>query len=169
MTNPSVDLEIAPITENDYDGAAAAIASGLVFQWYGMTHPVARDFVVRAATDSIVVVARVGGRVVGVAIFRADGPMPVRAYLRVLAVAEGSRGQGVGRALLRYVEEQAFQQGPNLFLLCVDRNTDARRFYEREGYHLVGALPDLGFEGITELLYRKTLGPIRGYVPRSNG
>jgi ribosomal protein S18 acetylase RimI-like enzyme len=116
-----------------------------------------------AAADAVV--ARIGDQVVSVAIFRNDGVMPIQAYLRILAVREGSRGQRVGRALLRYVEEQAFQRGPNLFLCCVDRNVDARRFYEREGYTVVGPLPDLIALGITELLYRKTLGPIRGDLP----
>jgi GNAT superfamily N-acetyltransferase len=163
VTTERSDVEVSPITPDDYDAAAEAIASGPVFQWYGMTRESSRAFVEAVAAGTVV--ARVGGQVVGVANYRNDGAMPVPAYLRILAVKEGSRGQGVGRALLRYVEEQAFARGPNLFLCCVDRNVDARRFYEREGYTMVGPLPDLIAPGITEVLFRKTLGPIRGYVP----
>jgi GNAT superfamily N-acetyltransferase len=164
VTNEGTNVVISPITPDDYAAAAEAIASGPVFQWYGMTRDSSRAVVEAAAAGTVV--ARVDGDVVGVAIFRDDGPMPVPAYLRILAVKEGSRGRGVGRALLRYVEEQAFRRGPNLFLCCVDRNVEARRFYEREGYTMVGPLPDLIAPGITEVLLRKTLGPIRGYVPR---
>jgi GNAT superfamily N-acetyltransferase len=163
VTSESAVVEIAPIAVDDFDDAAEAIVSGPVFQWYGMTHASTREFLAQFAAETVV--ARVNGQVRGVANFRDDGPMPIRAYLRVLAVTEGNRSQGIGRALLRYVEERAFRKGPNLFLCCVDRNTDARRFYEREGYQLVGPLADLIAPGIAELLYRKTLGPIRGYVP----
>jgi GNAT superfamily N-acetyltransferase len=165
VTTKRSDVVVSPITPDDYDAAAEAIASGTVFQWYGMTRESSRAVVEAAAAGTAV--ACVDGRVVGVAIFRNDGLMPVPAYLRILAVKEGSRGQGVGRALLRYVEEQAFARGPNLFLCCVDRNVDARRFYEREGYTMVGPLPNLIAPGITEVLFRKTLGPIRGYLPRT--
>jgi GNAT superfamily N-acetyltransferase len=164
VTTEASNIVISPITPDDYDGAAEAIASGPVFQWYGMTHESSRAVVESAAAGTVV--ARAEGQVVGVAIFRFDGLTPVPAYLRILAVNEGWRGQGVGRALLHYVEEQAFARGPNLFLCCVDRNVDARRFYEREGSTLVGPLPDLIAPGITEVLFRKTLGPIRGYESR---
>jgi RimJ/RimL family protein N-acetyltransferase len=42
-------------------------------------------------------------------------------------------------------------------------NRAARRFYERHGYREVGVLSGLIAEGIDEVLYRKTRGPIRGY------
>jgi GNAT superfamily N-acetyltransferase len=167
VTTERTDAVISPIAPDDYDDAAEAIASGPVFQWYGMTRDSSRAVVEAAAAGTVV--ARIDGKVVGVAIFRDDGLMPVPAYLRILAVKESSRGRGVGRALLRYVEERAFQRGPNLFLCCVDRNVDARRFYEREGYTMVGPLPNLIAPGITEVLFRKTLGPTRGYVPANIG
>jgi ribosomal protein S18 acetylase RimI-like enzyme len=160
-----MDLTIAPLTDADLDGAALAIASGEVFQWYGLDPARARNVLLTAREE--VVVARRNDGVAGVAVFRNDGVMPIPAYLRILAVRDGSRGQGVGKALLQYVESQAFARGPNLFLCCVDSNTRARRFYEREGYELVGPLNDLIAPGINELLYRKSRGPIRGYVPGS--
>ena len=44
-------------------------------------------------------------------------------------------------------------------------NVGARRFYERHGYDPVGLLSGLIAPGIDEVLYRKTVGPIRTYVP----
>jgi len=61
-----------------------------------------------------------------------DGPV---ALLDELYVAPGSRGQGVGSALLARVEAIAQQRGAELLEINVDGDdTDARRFYERHGY-----------------------------------
>ena len=38
----------------------------------------------------------------------------------------------------------------------------ARRFYERRGYQRIGEITDYVRRGITEAVYRKTLGPIQG-------
>lgn len=158
-----MDIIIAPITEADVDGAAETIASGLIFQRYGMTVESSREAVRNAFAETVV--ARMNAGVVGVAIFWTDGRSPVPAYLRILAVREGYRSLGIGSALLRYVEAHAFASGPNLFVCCEAANDDARRFYEREGYKRIGELTDLIAPGLNEVLYRKTLGPIRDYVP----
>ncbi len=160
-----VSLEICPIGEADLVGAAAAIASGEVFQRYGLSPERAQRLLETAAET--IVVARSNGDVVGVALYRIGDLTPIPAYLRILAVREGSRGLGVGLALLRYVEAEAFRTGPNLFLTCVPENRGARRFYERHGYQEVGTLSNLISDGIDEILYRKTLGAIRGYVSHS--
>ena len=162
-----MDLTIDRMTEADLEGAAAAIAEGPVFQWYGLDRAGARAMLL--AARGTIVVARVDQTVAGVAIFWTDGTMPVPAYLQILAVAEGQRGRGVGQALLRHVEADAYRRGPNLFLCCVNTNVDARRFYDREGYVEVGPMPNFVAEGLTEVLYRKTLGPIRGYSAESRG
>lgn len=159
-------VTVSPIQEADYDAAAEAIASGPVFQRHGTTPASALE--VLKDSNSETVVARLEGDVVGVAIFWTDGRSPVPAYLRILAVREGFRGRGVGTALLRYVEARAFAVGPNLFLCCESTNVDARRLYEREGYREVGTLTDLFAPGSHEILLRKTLGPMRGYVPPSS-
>jgi ribosomal protein S18 acetylase RimI-like enzyme len=155
-------ISISPMSESDVAGAASAIASGPVFQRYGITQPSAVDLLHNARGR--IAVAKDGDEVVGVAIYWTDGTPPVPAYLRILAVAEGQRGRGVGRTLLRHVEAEAYREGPNLFLCCELTNVDAARLYEREGYVEIGPMPSLFVEGITEVLFRRTLGPIRGYV-----
>jgi GNAT superfamily N-acetyltransferase len=61
-----------------------------------------------------------------------DGPV---ALLDELYVEPGSRGQGVGSALLAGAEAIALLRGAELLEINVDgEDTAARRFYERHGY-----------------------------------
>jgi len=82
-------------------------------------------------------------------------------YVQLLGVAAEFRGQGVGKALIEYAERRIFRETPNVFICVSDFNQDARRFYARMGYERVGELRDFIVAGYSELLLRKTIGPIR--------
>ena len=82
-------------------------------------------------------------------------------YLQTICVAPGERSRGVGTRLLRFAEERVFRDSPNLFLCVSDFNPRARALYEKLGYRLVGELSDYVVAGHSELLFRKTIGPIR--------
>ena len=54
-----------------------------------------------------------------------------------LAVKKGQRGKGIGTQILAYLEAQAKQTGfHKLSLMVTIDNQDARRFYERHGFHI---------------------------------
>ncbi len=44
---------------------------------------------------------------------------------------------------------------------------DATRLYERLGYKVVGELTDYIVRGHSEVLLRKTVGPLTGFSPKS--
>ncbi len=81
------------------------------------------------------------------------------AYLRLLLVAEGWQGAGIGPRLLGAAEERARAWANHLYLLATTDNLGARRFYERLGYRHVGDLPALARPDLDEALYHKTLRP----------
>jgi GNAT superfamily N-acetyltransferase len=85
------------------------------------------------------------------------------AYLRLLLVADGARGTGVGSRLLSAAEDRARETANHLYLLATTDNTAARRFYERHGYRHVGDLPRLVWPDLDEALYHKVL---RSYADR---
>jgi GNAT superfamily N-acetyltransferase len=62
-------------------------------------------------------------------------------HVRMLWVAAGERGQGRGRALLRAAETYARDKGCRGSTLETF-SFQARPFYEREGYEVVGVLDD---------------------------
>ncbi|MGH7232652.1 MAG: GNAT family N-acetyltransferase [Nitrospiraceae bacterium] len=98
-----------------------------------------------------------GGEVGGVALLRQR--FLFGDYLELLAIAPAMQGQGLGRLLLRHVEEIVFARVKNLFICVSDFNTGARRFYQRQGYQEIGPIPNFLIPGTAEILLRKTTGP----------
>jgi ribosomal-protein-alanine N-acetyltransferase len=86
-------------------------------------------------------------------------------YVRVLCVVPQCRGKGIGSTLLKFAEQRIFTESPNVFLCVSSFNQDARRLYERLGYELVGELKEYVVRGHSELLMRKSIGPLREFKP----
>lgn len=107
-------------------------------------------------------IAVVDGAIAGFLVLAMSGALV--GYLQTICVAEQARGKGIGRALMAFAEALAFARHPNLFLMVSDFNRAAQRFYERLGYERVGELRDYLIAGHSEVLMRKTRGPLRGYA-----
>lgn len=78
-------------------------------------------------------------------------------YIALLAVAEGSRGQGVGSQLLAFAEARFAERRRPIFLLASSFNPRAQNLYRRVGYYQVGELQDYVIPGASELIFRKDL------------
>lgn len=107
-------------------------------------------------------VAEDGGRVIGFVVYRLRGTFVHSGYILDVGVGADAQNRGVGTRLMAAAETDIFGHGPNVFLLVSAGNTRAQRFYERRGYRRIGEIPDYIQRGTTEVLYRKTLGPIQG-------
>ncbi len=81
-------------------------------------------------------------------------------YLQIIAVTPGARGAGIGSELLTFAEERLFSQFKNVFLCVSSFNPRARDLYERRGYQVIGEIPDYLIAGHSEILMRKTIGPM---------
>lgn len=106
-------------------------------------------------------VATVDGRIVGFLVLSLEGAFV--GYLQTVCVAPEWRKQGIGRRLIAFAEDRIFGVAPNVFLCVSSFNPDARRLYERLGYEVVGALGDYIVRGHSEILFRKTTGPLREF------
>ena len=85
-------------------------------------------------------------------------------YIQTVAVHPHRRGQGLGTRLIAFGEQRILREFPNVFMCVSSFNTDARRLYARLGYEVVGELTDYIVAGYSEILLRKTIGPL-GTIP----
>lgn len=109
-----------------------------------------------------VYVAVQGENIAGFVILNMQGAFV--GYIQTLCVAPKLRGQGTGSILLRFAEERIFRDSPNIFMCVSSFNKNAQRLYERLGYQVVGELADYIVAGHSEILLRKTIGPINGFL-----
>ncbi len=96
----------------------------------------------RAAGAKLVLVATLGGDVVGTAQLDLDSIPSKRHHAEVskVLVDPGFRRTGVGRALMREIERRAAEEGR--WLLTLDTAGDAAEaLYRSLGYRLAGAIP----------------------------
>ncbi len=84
-------------------------------------------------------------------------------YIQTVLVAPDRQGMGIGSKLVAFAEDRIFRESPNVFLCVSSFNAGARRLYERLGYKYVGELTDYVARGHSELLFRKTLGPLSDF------
>jgi GNAT superfamily N-acetyltransferase len=96
-----------------------------------------------ASGDTILLAAKIDGRIVGTVQLGLDTPpnQPHRAEVKKMLVQRAARGKGVGAALLSEVEARAKQKGRMLLVLDT-ASDDARRLYERGGWQRLGNIPD---------------------------
>lgn len=81
-------------------------------------------------------------------------------YIQTIAIQPDRRGQGIGSRLIDFAERRILAESPNVFMCVSSFNHDARRLYERLGYRVVGELTDYIVQGHSEILLRKTIGPL---------
>ncbi len=106
-------------------------------------------------------VARLGSVLAGFLVLNMKGAFV--GYIQTVCVTPEQRGKGVGTKLVQFAEERIFRESPNVFICASSFNHEARKLYERMGYRLVGALMDYFVKGHSELLLRKSIGPIQEF------
>jgi ribosomal protein S18 acetylase RimI-like enzyme len=106
------------------------------------------------------------GRLEGFAIIQLAGTF--RGYIQTLCVNGERRGMGLGTKLLEFCQERILKISPNLFICVSDFNQEALKLYERFGFRKIGELPDFLRPGLTEILLRKTYGPVIGWRAPQN-
>jgi ribosomal protein S18 acetylase RimI-like enzyme len=84
-------------------------------------------------------------------------------YIQTVCMAPDQRGKGIGSQLIHFAETRILRHSPNVFLCVSSFNPEAKRLYERPGYQVVGELTDYLVSGYSEILMRKTIGPIKDF------
>jgi len=87
-------------------------------------------------------------------------------YIQTVCIHPDHRGLGLGSRLIGFAEQRILRDFPNVFMCVSSFNRDARRLYDRMGYAVVGELTDYIVQGYSEILLRKTVGPLAGFRPQ---
>lgn len=129
------------------------IAEIPLWQRYQLTIPKVQSSLETALArgDLLLVVDLPEGEALGLAWCLPKGMFGRSPYLRLLGV--NVRQKGLGAALLTHLEQGL--EADTLFLLVSDFNLEAQRFYQRQGYQQIGAIPGYVLPDVTELLYWK--------------
>jgi GNAT superfamily N-acetyltransferase len=99
-------------------------------------------------------------RVLGYACFGATPMTDATVDLYWLVMARDVRGQGLGGALYAGVEAELKQRGVRIIRVetsSLEGQGGARRFYEKTGFRLAGAIPDFYRQGDDLLVFAKVL------------
>ncbi|HEY8780620.1 MAG TPA: N-acetyltransferase [Mucilaginibacter sp.] len=110
-------------------------------------------------------VLKKGEEIIGFAIIQTQGTF--KGYIQTIAIDESYRGAGYGTKLLQFCEDRILKYSPNIFICVSSFNQAAIKLYTKFGFELVGELKNFVKKGFTELLLRKTVGPMVGYKGRS--
>ena len=103
---------------------------------------------------------------VGLAILQLKGPLT--GYIKSIAIAPSWRNKKLGKILIEYVEKRIFRELQNVFLCVSSFNPNAKRFYLNIGYEFIGELKNLVVDGHSELLMRKSIGPMHNFEPEKS-
>jgi GNAT superfamily N-acetyltransferase len=97
-----------------------------------------------AAKDTVLLAARLDGRIVGTVQLGLDTPpnQPHRADIRKMLVHRSARNHGIGAALMARAEQEARRNRRWLLVLDTVPGENGHRVYKRAGWTQSGIIPD---------------------------
>jgi len=105
-----------------------------------------------------VYVLKIENEIAGFVILQVCGSF--KGYIQTICISEKYRGKGLGKKLLYFCEERIIKISQNIFICVSSFNNGAIKLYNEMGFKLVGRLDNFVKDGFTELLLRKTFGPV---------
>jgi GNAT superfamily N-acetyltransferase len=149
---------IRPMIPADMPALAAWMVEAPLWKRYNLTvEKAVANFWAGLSRDEWLVVAESDSHAVGFAWAIPKGAFGRSPYLRLIGLHPGQVGAGLGTKLLDEIERMAAAVADDLFLLVSDFNEGAQRFYKRQGYEQIGAIPAYVVPDVTELIFRKRL------------
>jgi ribosomal protein S18 acetylase RimI-like enzyme len=153
-------LEIMPLRE-DRDAQECARLMSTSEPWITLGRSFETSLAILRDPDREVYLARDAGGIAGFLILCMTGAFV--GYIQTVCVDPRCRGRGLGSKLVEFAEERILRVSPNIFMCVSSFNEGARRLYERLGYTVVGELTDYIVQGQSEILLRKTRGPLADF------
>ncbi len=154
------ELSITPL-ENEAEARACAQLMATSEPWITLGRSFATSLAIVQDPSREVYLARDKSGIAGFLVLCMTGAFI--GYVQTVCVDHRCRGEGLGSRLLAFAEQRILRVSPNIFMCVSSFNHSARRLYERLGYKVIGELTDYLVQGHSEILLRKTVGPLGGY------
>jgi GNAT superfamily N-acetyltransferase len=150
----TIEVLDAPVDETALDQLAAVLADCVeggasVSFMAPFTHEAALVFFRKvaasvAAGDTVLLAARLDGRIVGTVQLGLDTPpnQPHRADIKKMLVHRAARNRGIGAALMARVEREALRHDRWLLVLDTVPGENGHRVYRRAGWTETGIIRD---------------------------
>lgn len=106
-------------------------------------------------------IAQSGAQLVGFAMIKMRGAFV--GYIQSIVIAPEYRNKGIGKRFMEYLEQRIFSEHPNVFICVSSFNPNAKRLYVNLGYETIGALKNYIVRGHSEILMRKSRGPLSDF------
>jgi ribosomal protein S18 acetylase RimI-like enzyme len=165
MSSEGLDgLEIRSLSKDEEVAACARMMCNSE-PWITLRRDYEASVATLTAPGKEVHLATMGEEVVGFTILNMQGAFV--GYIQTVCIAPQWRNRGIGSRLLDFAEDRILSQVPNVFMCVSSFNADARRLYLRRGYEVVGELKDYIVAGHSEILMRKTIAPLTGFVAKA--
>jgi ribosomal protein S18 acetylase RimI-like enzyme len=143
-------------TQRDAEACARLMTCSEPWTTLGRTYQTSLAIIQDPTRETYVL--REGEEVVGFLIICMTGAFV--GYIQTICIHPDHRGRGFGSRLVELAEQRILKEVPNVFMCVSSFNHGARRLYERLGYGVVGELTDYIVAGHSEILLRKTTGPL---------
>ena len=153
-------LQVVPLRE-DGEAQACARLMSTSEPWTTLGRDFETSLAIVRDPDREVYLARDPDGIAGFLILCMTGAFV--GYIQTVCIDPRCRGRGLGSKLVEFAEERILRVSPNVFMCVSSFNEGARRLYERLGYTVVGELTDYIVRGQSEILLRKTRGPLADY------
>lgn len=85
-------------------------------------------------------------------------------YIKRICIHKDWRRKGIGSKLMKFAEDRIFKEKHNAFLCVSSFNTEAKKLYLKLGYEEVGELKDYVAPGFSEIIMRKSKGPMLNII-----
>jgi ribosomal protein S18 acetylase RimI-like enzyme len=156
------EIEIRELKEEDIEECAKMTVSSFPWTAFGLKIEGAKKFFYDRLGKELVYVATQKEEVLGFITIKRN--ILYANYIRRIVVREDVRSKGIGAKLVAFIEDMTYSSGlPNVFLVTTTVNEGAVKFYQKNGYKIIGTIPDFVEEGLNEYIFWKTKGPVNKF------
>ncbi|MBN2542550.1 GNAT family N-acetyltransferase [bacterium] len=157
LTENPIDLEIIePSSDAEFEVCARMMSESE--PWITLARDYGSCLQTLTHHTKEVYIGKVESAIVGFVILNMHGAFA--GFIQTICVAPEWRNKGIGSQLLDFVEHRILTVMPNVFMCVSSFNPDAKRLYLRRNYEIVGEMKDFIVKGHSEILLRKSVGPI---------